>query len=88
MLVSEVLNSKSIALAATQDASNDIPYLGVAFFPERSKSGLDLKWIKTHKGLPVTLAPSNFDALPVIRTREGLKIERSDRKSTRLNSSH
>lgn len=77
MLVSEVINSKSIALAATEDASNDIPYMGLAFFPESSKSGLDLKWIKTHKGLPVTLAPSNFDALPVIRAREGLKTERS-----------
>lgn len=77
MLVNEVLDSKSIALAATHNASNDIPYLGIGFFPERKKAGLDLKWIRTHKGLPVTLAPSNFDALPVIRSREGLKIEKS-----------
>ena len=77
MLVSEVVDSKSIALAATNDASNDIPYLGLAFFPEDSRSGLDLAWIRTHKGLPVTLAPSNFDALPVIRAREGLKKEKT-----------
>lgn len=77
MLVNEVVNSKAIALAATNDASNDIPYLGLRWFPEAKKSGLDLKWIKTHKGLPVSLAPSNFDALPVIRARKGLKTEKT-----------
>ena len=46
MLVNEVVNSKAIALAATNDASNDIPYLGLRWFPEAKKSGLDLKWIK------------------------------------------
>ncbi len=77
MLVNEVVNSKSIALAATKEASNDIPYLGLQWFPEEKKTGLDLKWIKTHKGLPVSLAPSNFDALPTIRAREGLKTEKT-----------
>lgn len=77
MLVNEVVNSKSIALAATEAASNKIPYLGLQWFPEKKKSGLDLKWIKTHKGLPVSLAPSNFDALPVIRARKGLKTEKT-----------
>ena len=77
MLVSEVVDSKAIALAATNDASNDIPYAGLAWFPEEKKNGLDLKWIKTHKGLAVSLAPSNFDALPTIRAREGLDIERT-----------
>lgn len=77
MLVNEVVNSKSIALAATEDASNKIPYLGLQWFPEKKKSGLDLKWIKTHKGLPVSLAPSNFDVLPVIRARKGLKTEKT-----------
>ena len=77
MLVNEVVNSASIALAATQNASNEIPYLGLQWFPEAKKSGLDLKWIRTHKGLPVSLAPSNFDALPVIRARGGLKTEKT-----------
>ena len=75
MLVSEVVNSASIAQVATTDASNDIPYLGLQFFPEEKKSGLDLKWIRTHKGLPVSLKPSNFDALPALRARGGLKTE-------------
>lgn len=77
MLVSEVVNSASIAQVATTDASNDIPYLGLQFFPEEKKSGLDLKWIRTHKGLPVSLKPSNFDALPALRARGGLKTEKT-----------
>ena len=77
MLVNEVVNSASIALAATEDANNKIPYLGLNWFPEKKKSGLDLKWIKTHKGLPVSLKPSNFDALPTIRARGGLKAEKT-----------
>ena len=77
MLVSEVLNSASIAQVATEDASNQIPYLGLQWFPEEKKTGLDLKWIKTHRGLPVSLAPSNFDALPTLRARGGLKTEKT-----------
>lgn len=77
MRITDVLDSRAIAVAATHNASNDIPYLGLQFFPEKKKAGLDLKWIKTHKGLPVTLKPSNFDAIPVLRAREGLKVERT-----------
>ena len=77
MLVNEVVNSASIAAVATEDASNQIPYLGLNWFDEKKKSGLDLSWIKTHKGLPVSLAPSNFDALPALRARGGLKKEKT-----------
>lgn len=77
MLVNEVLNSASIVQVATEDASNQIPYLGLQWFPEEQKTGLDLKWIKTHKGLPVSLKPSNFDALPALRARGGLKTEKT-----------
>lgn len=77
MLVNEVVNSASIAQVATMDASNQIPYLGLNWFAEKKKSGLDLSWIKTHKGLPVSLKPSNFDALPALRARGGLKKEKT-----------
>lgn len=77
MLVNEVVNSKAIALAVTEAASNEIPYLGLNWFPEKKKQGLELKWIKTSKGLPVSLAASNFDAIPAIRARKGLKTEKS-----------
>lgn len=78
MLVESVVNANSIALAASEAASNKIPYLGLGFFPEQKKSGIDLRWIKTHKGVSPILAPSNFDALPVIRSREGIKIENTE----------
>lgn len=77
MLINEVLNSKAIALTTTEEASNQIPYLGLNWFPERKKQGLDLSWIKTHKGLPVSLAPSNFDTIPTLRAREGLSKEKT-----------
>ena len=78
MLVESVINPKSIALVATQDRSNEIPFLGLQWFPTRKKAGIDLKWIKTHKGVSPSLAPSNYDALPVIRTRQGLQIEKTE----------
>lgn len=77
MLVNELVTSESIALAATNDARNEIPYLGLQWFPEEKKTGMDLKWVKTHRGLAVSLRPSNFDALPVIRARGGLKAEQT-----------
>lgn len=77
MLVSEVVNSQSIALEATNNRSNEIPYIGPLWFPEDKKQGLDLKWIKTHKGLAVSLKPSNFDSIPTIRARSGLKTEKT-----------
>lgn len=77
MLISEVINSNSIALAATKNASDDIPYIGLQFFPETKKQGLDLKWIKTSTGLPISLAASNFDTLPILRAREGIDIQKT-----------
>ena len=77
MLISDVINARSIAAVATNDASNLIPYLGGQWFPTKKIAGLDLKWIKTHNGLPVTLKPSNFDAIPVLRARDGLKTEKT-----------
>lgn len=77
MLVNEVVDSAAIAAVATEDSSNQIPYLGLNWFDEKKKSGLDLSWIKTRKGLPVSLAPSNFDALPTLRARGGLKKEKT-----------
>ena len=77
MLVNEVVNAASIALRAIKNASRRIPYLGLNWFPEKKKTGIDLSWIKTHKGLAVSLAPSKLDTLPVIRAREGLSKEKT-----------
>lgn len=69
MYISEVYNTPAIAAYMTEAQSNRIPFLGEAYFPNKKKMGIDLAWIKTHKGLGVALKPSNFDAIPTIRPR-------------------
>ena len=70
----DVFGSSVIAAIYNEAASNRIPYLGEGFFPAKQKSGLTLKWIKTSKGLPVSLAPSAFDVVAPIRSRQGLEV--------------
>lgn len=74
MRVIDVFSAASIANRWTGAASNRIPYLGTMLFPARKKQGLDLKWIRGHKGLAVSLMPSNFDAKSTLRSREGFQI--------------
>lgn len=71
ILTENLFNASSIATAyiKTKDVNNDLPMVGPAWFPSRKKMGLDLKTIKTHKGLYVQLAASNFDAMPTLRVR-------------------
>lgn len=78
MRLRDAYSAKAVALAYTESASNKIPYLGRALFPVKKKMGLDLKWIKTSKGLPVTLKASAFDTVSTIRSREGIKIEETE----------
>lgn len=78
MNIREAFDSKAIALHHTEVASNKIAYLGAGLFPAKKKMGLDLKWIKTSKGLPVSLAPSNFDAKSTIRSRSGFSLEKTE----------
>ena len=73
MKLRDIFNSAAIALNYTEAASNRIPYLGSGLFPATKKAGLDLKWIKGHNGLPVSLAPSNFDAKSSFRDRVGIE---------------
>ena len=79
MNIRDAYTSKAIALVNTEVASNRIAYLGAGLFPAKKKMGLDLKWIKTSKGLPVSLAPSNFDAVSTLRSREGFKLTETER---------
>jgi hypothetical protein len=69
MIISEIFNTQAIAAYFTEAQSNKIPFLGEAFFPNKKKMGIDLKWLKAHKGLGVALKPSNLDAIPTIRPR-------------------
>jgi hypothetical protein len=78
MNIREVYSSKAIALRHNEVASNKQAYLGKGLFPTKKKTGLDLKWIKTSKGLPVSLAPSAFDTRSTIRSREGFKMTETE----------
>ena len=78
MNIRDAYNASAIALVNTEVASNKKPYLGSGLFPAKKKMGLDLKWIKTSKGLPVSLAPSNFDAVSTLRSREGFKLTETE----------
>lgn len=78
MKITDILNARAIAVNRTEVASNQIPFLGAGLFPNRKKIGLDLSWIKVHKGLNAVLAPTNFDAIPILRTREGFKMEKTE----------
>lgn len=72
--LTDVFTAPAIAAVYNEAASNKIPYLGEGLFPAKQKSGLNLKWIKGSKGLPVILQPSAFDSVAPIRSRQGLDI--------------
>jgi len=72
--ISELFAANLIAAYYTEAATNRVPYLGETLFPAQKKMGLDLRWIKSHNGLPVSLAASEFDAKTVIRAREGFEL--------------
>lgn len=74
MRFNEIFTARSIAAMLTSDPSNNVQYVGEAFFPRKKKMGIDLKWIKSHKGAGVTLKPSTYDALATIRPREGFSV--------------
>lgn len=56
-----------------QESLGVAPYLGRSFFGTQKKEGLDLKFIKGRKGLPVALKGSNFDAKAPLRDPIGFK---------------
>jgi hypothetical protein len=76
--ITDIYNPRIIATVHSEVASNQVPYLGEGLFPAQKKTGLDLKWIKTSKGLPVSLKPSAFDAVSTIRSREGLEMKETE----------
>lgn len=91
----KLVSPAAISANWTEAVTNADPYLGEALFPRKQKAGLDLKWIKGNKGLPISLMPSAFDAQATYRDRigvkavetempffrEGFKIKESDRQN-------
>lgn len=56
-----------------QESLGTAPYLGRSFFGTDKRMGLELKFIKGAKGLPVALKGSNFDAKAPLRDAIGFK---------------
>lgn len=56
-----------------QESLGTAPYLGRSFFGTSKKMGLELKFIKGAKGLPVALKGANFDAKAPLRDAIGFK---------------
>lgn len=71
MTIFDIVQAQSIASYWNELSKDRAPFLGETLFPNRKKLGLDLKWIKGSKGLPVELKLSSFDAKTMIRDRIG-----------------
>lgn len=78
MNIRDIFSAAAIAIRHTTIASNKQSYLGAGLFPSKKKMGLDLKWIKTSKGLPISLMPSNFDAKSTLRSRSGFTMDETE----------
>lgn len=73
MNLRDFFTAAAIAANWTEASAGQTPYLGAGLFPARKKAGLDLTWLKGSKGLPVSLAPSPFDAKAPLRSRIGFE---------------
>lgn len=78
MRFEDAFTARAAAFRLTQDPSRSNDFLGTQFFPAAKKMGVDLKWIKAHKGLSVALKPSTFDALATIRPRKGFEMQATE----------
>lgn len=73
--LSEAFTARAIGLAFDkyQQSIGSAPFLGRSFFGTQKKLGLDLKFIKGAKGIPVALKGANFDAKAPLRNPIGFK---------------
>lgn len=78
MRAQDIVSTQTLKVTHTEAGSNKIPMLGVGLFPVEKKMGIDLKQIRTAKGLPVTLNPSAYDTVSAIRSREGFKVDETE----------
>lgn len=74
MRIFDLVTASEVAAYWTQLAQHRPPYLGEELFPSAKKLGLELKWIKGAKGLPIVLKPSAYDVTAVPRERIGFNM--------------
>lgn len=67
----DLVQSKELKAYWEELRQDEAPYPCESLFPVQKKRGLDLRWIKGSKGLPVVLKTSAFDAAAIPRPRIG-----------------
>ena len=67
----ELVTSDAITAYWETKVTSLPPYLGEECWPEMQQIGLEIKWIKGSRGLPVVLRPSGYDAKAKKRNRIG-----------------
>lgn len=71
MTIFDLIKSQELTAYWDDLAQDRDPYMGEELFPNEKKLGLDLKWIKGSKGLPIVLKTSAFDVKAIPRDRVG-----------------
>lgn len=73
MTIFDLMTSQNLAAYWEELVQDEAPYPCEELFPDDKKRGLDLKWIKGSKGLPVVLKVSAFDVHAIPRPRIGFE---------------
>lgn len=73
MTIFDLIESTQIVAYWTELLQDEAPYVCEELFPVQKKRGLDLKWLKGAKGLPIVLKTSAFDAAAIPRARIGFE---------------
>ena len=73
MTIFDLMTSQNLTAYWEELVQDEAPYPCEELFPDDKKRGLDLKWIKGSKGLPVVLKVSAFDVHAIPRARIGFE---------------
>jgi len=73
MSIFDLLKSQELTAYWDTLAQDRAPFIGEELFPVDKKRGLDLKWLKGAKGLPIILKSSAFDVTAIPRARVGFE---------------
>ena len=73
MTIFDLMTSQNLTAYWEELVQDEAPYPCEELFPDNKKRGLDLKWIKGSRGLPVVLKVSAFDVHAIPRPRIGFE---------------
>ncbi len=71
MTIFDLMQSNELTAYWTELIQDEAPYATEELFPNNKKRGLNLKWLKGAKGLPIVLKTSAFDVFAIPRPRIG-----------------